>query len=148
MSDHKHWYDDVATPALLGAARHAYVTAIRARLADGGMDDIPRTGAALIGRIARNGSPRDVGGALRISKQAASQLVDTLVARGYVERRPDDEDRRRMSVELTGRGQAAAQEISEAVDEVDAQLAEHVTPAQLQSARAVLGALCDLGGEA
>ena len=43
-----------------------------------------------------------------MSKQAAGQLVDTLVLRGYLDRSPDPEDRRRMTVTLTERGAMAA----------------------------------------
>ena len=45
---------------------------------------------------------------LGISKQAVSQLIDTMVMRGYLERTPDAEDRRRMLLHLTPRGRAAA----------------------------------------
>ena len=41
---------------------------------------------------------------LGISKQAVSQLIDTMVMRGYLERTPDTEDRRRMLLTLTPRG--------------------------------------------
>ena len=43
----------------------------------------------------------DVVASLGMSKQAASQLIDTLVLREYLERRIDPEDRRRMGVRLT-----------------------------------------------
>ena len=44
---------------------------------------------------------------LGVSKQAAGQLVDTLVLRGYLERSVDPEDRRRLTLTLTERGMAA-----------------------------------------
>ena len=40
--------------------------------------------------------------------QAAGQLVDTLVMRGYLERQTDPDDRRRLVVRLTERGAEAA----------------------------------------
>lgn len=49
-----------------------------------------------------------------ISASAASQQVDRLVERGLLLRRDDPEDRRRLSLELTERGQQATGEISRA----------------------------------
>jgi DNA-binding MarR family transcriptional regulator len=133
-------------PPLLGAARRTYTSAIRAALFGAGFDDVPRRGGSLLGRIARSGHDlRDVAGELAVSKQAASQLVDTLVTRGYVERRPDPDDRRRVTVGLTDRGRAAAAEIRNAVERVDAELATKVSHQDLAGARAVLGAIVEMG---
>jgi DNA-binding MarR family transcriptional regulator len=57
-----------------------------------------------------------------VSTQDAEQLVDTLVARGYLERSLVIEDRRRLVLNLTDKGRAAADVIRSAVAEVDAQL--------------------------
>ena len=64
--------------------------------------------------------------------------------RGYVERRPDDGDRRRMIITLTPRGEAAAAASHAAVDRVDALLAADVGPADIATVRRVLGRLADL----
>ena len=42
-----------------------------------------------------------------ITKQSAGELVDDLVARGYVERFPDPDDRRAKLIRLTERGEEA-----------------------------------------
>jgi DNA-binding MarR family transcriptional regulator len=42
-----------------------------------------------------------------MTKQSAGEVVDDLVARGYVERIPDPDDRRAKIVRLTERGEAA-----------------------------------------
>jgi DNA-binding MarR family transcriptional regulator len=140
------WYEDVVLPPLLGAARRTYTAAIRAALIDAGFDDMPRSGGSVLGRIARQGrNLRDMAGELAVSKQAASQLVDTLVARGYVERAPDPDDRRRVTVGLTERGQAAAAEIRAAIDRVDAELATKVGDNDLATTRATLGILAEMG---
>ena len=99
-----HWFDDIAFPALLRGARATYGGAIRAALVDAGFDDVPRNGAFVIGGIARTGAPlgevvKDLGS----SKQAVGQLIDTLVARGYLDRSVDPDDRRRLTVTLTER---------------------------------------------
>jgi DNA-binding MarR family transcriptional regulator len=146
MDDQPLWYQDAVLPPLLGAARRTYVAAIRSALMDAGFDDVPRSGGSVLGRIARRGrNLGDVAGELAVSKQAASQLVDTLVTRGYVERTPDPDDRRRVTVGLTDRGRAAAAEIRQAVERVDAELATKVSQQDLGRARAVLGTLVEMG---
>ena len=142
------WFDDVAFPALLRAARATYGSAIRRALHDAGFDDVPRNGAFVLGGIARTGAPlgevvKDLGS----SKQAAGQLIDTLVARGYLDRAVDSDDRRRLTVMLTERGAAAARVIRSAVDGVDASLASRVSKQHVADARATLGALIAIGNE-
>jgi DNA-binding MarR family transcriptional regulator len=117
------WYDDVSMPALLRAARTTYGTVIRSALEEVGCPDVPRNGIFVIGAIARTGSPLgEIVAALGVSKQAAGQLVDTLVLRGYLDRAPDPDDRRRMTVSLTDRGQMAARASRSAIDRVDAEV--------------------------
>src|SRR5689334_16947678 len=108
---------------LLREARDAYTTAIRRHLAETGHADMPRAGARVIGRIAQGGlTVQEVGGAYGASRQAASQLVDSLVNTGYVTRVEDPDDRRRMHVRLTDRGADAAEQIRDAIDEIDTRL--------------------------
>ena len=96
---------DLALPTLLAQARLTHVREIRRRLAAAGFDDMPPTGVRVIGRLARGGTTvGEVAGAYDASKQAASKLVDSFVMRGYVDRVPAQEDRRRMNVVLTERG--------------------------------------------
>jgi len=141
------WVEDLVLPVLLAEARRTYGSAIRRALAAAGFDDMPRAGARVIGGIARGGGTplREVAVAQAVSKQAASQLVDTLVTRGYVVRVPDAGDRRRLSIALTDRGAAAAAEIRGAVDAVDAAFAAAVGPDEVERLRASLGALIALG---
>ena len=142
------WYADLVLPVLLGAARTTYGDAIRSALAAAGFHDMPRSGARAVGGIARQGAHlRDVAAELGISKQAASQLVDVLVLRGYCERIPDPEDRRRMTVGLTERGRDAAVEVNRAVGRVDAALLDRFGAQRLAQTREVLGGLVALGDE-
>jgi DNA-binding MarR family transcriptional regulator len=132
-------------PGLLRAARGPYTTAVRAALVDAGCDDLPRHGAYVIGGIAGSGTPLSVIiTQLGVSKQAAGQIVDTLVARGYLDRVPDPADRRRVTITLTPRGLAAAEVIRTSVGQVDADLARRVGARSVATARAVLAALIDL----
>jgi DNA-binding MarR family transcriptional regulator len=127
----------------LGEARRAYAVEIKRALQRAGFEDVPRSGAGVIGGIARNGAATQgrLARGTRVSKQAASQLVDTLVARGYVERAADPKDRRRVIVDLTDRGRLAAEAIRAAVEEVDAELLERLGAGGVESMRAGLGAL-------
>ncbi len=84
---------------------------------------------------------------LGVSKQAAGELVDTLVTRGYVERTIDPEDRRRLRVSLTERGDGAAAVVTAAVERTDAALLARVGPEYVAHTRATLAALIT-GGRA
>jgi DNA-binding MarR family transcriptional regulator len=133
-----HW----SFPALLRAARHAYGSAIRDALAEAGCDDVPRNGIFVLGAIARTGAPlSDIIEQLGLSKQAAGQLVDTLVIRGYLDRSIDPEDRRRLRVALTERGEAAATVIRAAVQRTDSALAARVGAEYVAHTRATLASL-------
>src|SRR3954447_18048609 len=136
---------EIVIPALLRAARGAYGKAISAQLATGGFDDVPRNGSYVLGGMVNHGG--SAGGLIRemgISKQVASQLIDTLVLRGYLERMPDTEDRRRVAIDVTERGRAAAAAIAAGVQAVDAELAALISAEQLAGMRAGLMALAGI----
>ncbi len=82
---------------------------------------------------------------VRVSKQAAGQLVDTLVLRGYLERTMDTEDRRKLTVTLTERGRAAAATQAAAREKIDAELLTRVGQENISSTRRTLAALIDMG---
>jgi DNA-binding MarR family transcriptional regulator len=131
-----------STPALLRAARQVYTAAVRRALAHAGCDDVPRNGSYVISATARRSTPlSEIIDQLGLSKQASGQLVDTLVARGYLDRSIDPNDRRRLVISLTERGHAAATVIRAAVDEVDADLTSRVGAAHLADMRNTLSAL-------
>jgi DNA-binding MarR family transcriptional regulator len=129
-------------PALLRGAGSVFGRAIRAALSESGHDDLPPNGPYVLGAIARTGAPLStVIRQLGVSKQTAGQLVDTLVLRGYLVREVDSEDRRRLVVQLTARGDAAAGVIRGAVEGVEAALANAVGPGRVEEARRVLEVL-------
>src|SRR6202050_3031154 len=123
------WYEDVPVPSLMREARGVYREAVGQALAAAGCDDVPRNGAFVLAGLDQSMpepkfSPQaDVVASLGLSKQAASQLIDTLVTREYLERRNDPVDRRRMEVRLTGRGRTGAKAIQTAIDAVEAAIA-------------------------
>ena len=137
--------DEISIPALLRAARGAYGHAIVSRLYAAGFDDMPRNGPFVLGGMANHSAAAgDLIRQLGVSKQAASQLIDTLVVRGYLERRVDDDDRRRITIELTDRGRAAADQVRDGVQAIDAELAELLSPADVAGLRSGLIALIDI----
>src|SRR5271156_6220500 len=111
MTTTKAVSDELVMPVLLRHARTTYGAAMRRALAEAGFDDIPGNGLYLIGGLALEREDIPLGQLireLRVSKQAAGQLVDTLVTRGYLDRAADKEDRRKLTVTLTERGREAA----------------------------------------
>lgn len=124
--------DDVPIPALLRAARGAYGHAIRRRLEGAGLQDLPRGAAFVLGGMGNHGV--SAGDLLRRFGARADELSDGLVARGYLERR-------KATLALTPRGEAAAREVRAGVEEVDRELAAQLTAAELDGLRAGLVAL-------
>jgi DNA-binding MarR family transcriptional regulator len=144
-SDQEPDLGDVPTPALLRAARGAYGQAIRRALRDRGIEDMPPNGPFVIGGIGNQGQPLGVlVQQLRVTKQAASALIDTLVLRDYLSRTTDPNDRRRVNVTLTDRGHEAADAVLAGVMAVDRELTELLGVTGLEQFRAGLLALCDI----
>ncbi len=148
MADDVDRYADWSLPALLRVARRTYGSAIGQTLAEFEFEDLPRNGAFVVGGIARSGAPlSEIIEHLGVSKQAAGQLVDTLVTRGYLDRAVDHRDRRRLTVTLTERGRNAAAAIRSAVDRVDDQLLEKMGDRSVAQTRATLVALIEGDGD-
>ena len=146
--DEHPWYETAVVPALLRHARTAYGSAMRTALAAIDCDDMPRNGMYVIGGLAMGagGVPLSrLVQELGVSKQAAGQLVDTLVLRGYLDRSVDAEDRRKISITLTPRGEAAAATQAAARERVDAELTARVGPDCVAAMRKALGTLCAIG---
>ncbi len=148
MPDEKPWYETIALPALLRHARTTYGVTMRKALDEAGYDDIPGNGLYLIGGLALGAEDVPLGQLikeLRISKQAAGQLVDALVTRGYLERSVDKVDRRKLTVTLTERGKAAAEVQTVARQRVDAELLASVGEQDVNRTRHTLAVLIDIG---
>jgi len=141
--------DQLSLAVLMRFARATYTQAMRDAFAALGCEDMPRNGTYVIGAIARGTLPMSqIVQDLDISKQAVGQLVDVLVLRGYLERTPDADDRRRLNLSLTERGQAVAQATSVAVKAIEAALTERVGAERIAHTRETLTALATLRGTA
>ena len=139
--------DDIGMPVLLRHARNTYGAAMRRALNDAGYDDIPGNGLYVIGGLALDRNDIPLGQLIRemrLSKQAAGQLVDTLVTRGYIDRSVDKDDRRKLTVTLTERGRAAAAAQRAAREKVDADLLAAVGKDDIDRTRRTLAVLCDM----
>lgn len=142
------WYEQIFIPALLRHARSTYGQGMRRALAAAGYDDIPANGLYIIGGLAIDREGITIGQLvreLRVTKQAAGQLVDTLVLRGYLDRVTDAEDRRKLIVTLTPRGRAAAETQGAARARIDAALAARVGAEDIAATRRALAALIEIG---
>ncbi|MFF4960901.1 MarR family winged helix-turn-helix transcriptional regulator [Streptomyces sp. NPDC001222] len=69
---------------------------------------------------------------LGVTKQAASQLVDEIVRKGYAERQPHPEDARARLIVLTGRGRACTRAAEEAAAEAVRPWAELLGEAEIR----------------
>ena len=149
MADLDYPLAAVPLPALLRHARTAYGSAMRHALEAAGYGDIPRNGLYVIGGLALGVGDVPLAALirdLRISKQAAGQLVDALVSRGYLARAVDEQDRRRLVVTLTERGRSAAATQAAARELVDAALLAKVGPQCIEHTRQALAALANMAG--
>lgn len=141
------WYETIVMPALLRHARSTYGAAMRRALEKAGFDDVPRNGLYVIGGLALGAGDVPLGQLvkeLRVSKQAAGQLVDTLVARGYLERAVDPGDRRKLTVTLTERGRAAAAAQAAAREAIDAELLARVGEEEVRRTRRTLAVMLEI----
>ena len=92
-----------------------------------------------------SGAPRqDLPAELGVTKQAVNLVIDTLVERGYLDRRAAPDDRRRVDLELTDRGREAAAAAWRGVEAVERQLEARVTRQQIDDMRTVLIALIEI----
>ncbi|WEN14025.1 hypothetical protein PY254_12350 [Rhodanobacter sp. AS-Z3] len=135
-------------PALLRHARTTYGVAMRRALESAGFSDIPANGLYVIGGLALGASDVPLSKLitdLRVSKQAAGQLVDALVTGGYLQRSVDPLDRRRLNITLTKRGRAAAVTQTAARKRIDAALTRRVGKEAMEITRSTLAALIEIG---
>jgi DNA-binding MarR family transcriptional regulator len=135
--------DDDEILVLLVRARGGYGNTIGKHLAAAGFDDLPRNGPFLLGAMASriDSQAVDIIRGLGVTRQAASQLIDVLVLRGYLSREINPDNRRRINVVLTEHGRAAAAAIRTGIAEVDAELAQMLSPDELAGLRAGLAGL-------
>jgi DNA-binding MarR family transcriptional regulator/catechol 2,3-dioxygenase-like lactoylglutathione lyase family enzyme len=137
--------EEFPTPTLMRMARGTYAQAIRAELHALGCHDLPRNGVFVLTALEASEESRpELPAELGVTKQAVSLVIDTLVTRGYLERRPGTTDRRRVDLELTDRGQEVVDTAARAVEAIDHQLEERLSREQIGATRAALIAMIEI----
>ena len=130
---------------LLGAAR-TLVDGIDAGVRARGFTDVrPAHGFAFALLSAGGATTMELAQHLDVTKQAASQMVEELVTKGYVERRPHPADARARLIVLTDKGWACTRAADEAAEESLRPWADALGPARLTALRADLTRLASPG---
>jgi DNA-binding MarR family transcriptional regulator len=127
---------------LLARARRSWIEQIRDRMAEAGFPGYRRTDAAVLGLLLRQPlAIGQLGEALGVSRQAARQLADGLVERGYAGFGTDPADSRRTLVVLTPSGVAYGRAIWMAQNALNETVRSRVSEADLAAAGTVLRAV-------
>ena len=120
------------------------VRRVSAGLADAGFDDLRPAHTAVFQHIQADGSHlTDLAERAQITKQSMSYLVDQLEHRGYLERRPDPNDRRATLICLTERGWDQVRTALTIIAGVEAEWTEKLGEERIEDLRAML---TELGG--
>ncbi|TDP29363.1 MarR family winged helix-turn-helix transcriptional regulator [Nocardia ignorata] len=126
-------------PLLLLAAAAQVTDAVQAGVAAAGFPDVRPTHGFAFVRVAPDGATvGEIAEHLGVTKQAASQLVDELVTKGYVERNPHPRDARARLITLTDRGWACTRAADAALGELTENWAETLGAGDLDQVRDAL----------
>ncbi len=123
-------------PLLLLAAAAEVTDAVNAGVIAAGFTDVrPAHGFAFV-RMAPDGATiGEIAEHLGVTKQAASQLVDELVTKGYADRNPHPRDARARLITLTDRGWACTRAADAALAEFAARWSHTLGPNALAQLR-------------
>ena len=109
--------DDAQSLAFgLLAASRALVDGVSAGVRARGFDDVrPAHGFAFARLSAGGATITQLAEHLGVTRQAAAQLVEELIAKGYIQRRPHPQDARARLIVLTEKGRACTQAAEAAI---------------------------------
>jgi DNA-binding MarR family transcriptional regulator len=132
---------------LLMLAARAFADDLHARLAAEGFPAM-RAGFGFMFRAIQDGepTPSELAARLGVSKQAVGKVLDEMEQRGFVERRPDQTDRRARRVRLTEHGRAASETAIRLGGQIEAVLASEVGQEQVAALRSALLAYVEAHG--
>ena len=127
-------------PGLLALSFRAVMDEVHERIANEGFDDVRPAHGFVFQLLSHRGGATavEIGEHLGVTKQAAVQLVDELVKRGYVQRRAHPTDRRSRTVALTDRGWRCIEHVVASSREVEQRWAELIGADRLADLRAGL----------
>ena len=101
-----------------------------------GLPQLSRTESMIMTHVQMNIiRPADIARSLRLTRQAVHQTINSLVARGIFELRPDAEDGRIRTVHLTEKGRAMRKDANRIVREVTDVLAYRIGQQQVDALR-------------
>jgi DNA-binding MarR family transcriptional regulator len=127
--------DHLALSTLVLSAASTLVEQIHTGVANRGFGaDLRPTHGFVFVRLAPSGATvGEIAEHLGVSKQAASQLVEELVGKGYVSRTPHPSDARARLIVLTGLGWACTRAADEAAAEAIAEWASILGPERVDA---------------
>jgi DNA-binding MarR family transcriptional regulator len=129
---------------LLLRARRAENAEMVARIRARGYPDLQPSYPALLANLDSEGANMTVLAAKSgISRQAASQQLAEIEARGYVELRPDPADGRAVIVDRTERGRRLLHDALEVVSDLEADYAKQVGRKRFDAMKQVLAELLE-----
>jgi len=136
----------ITLSALVLAAGNALVDGIQAGVVKRGFTDVRPAHGFAFARLAPAGATvSELAAHLSVTRQAAAQLVDELVAKGYVERRRHPDDGRAQLITLTERGWACTRAADEAATETVGAWAAIVGEERLRAVRHALAEIAPAG---
>jgi DNA-binding MarR family transcriptional regulator len=136
----------VTLSALVLAAGNALVDGIHAGVVERGFTDLRPAHGFAFARLAPAGATvSELAAHLGVTRQAAAQLVDELVAKGYVERRRHPDDGRAQLITLTERGWACTRAAEAAATETVGTWAAILGEERLRAVRHALAEIAPAG---
>ena len=127
--------------ALLAVALHGAEHRHLELMAEAGFDDVRRAHNAVLANLPADGARlTELAEAAGITKQAMAELVDDLVAKGYVAKVADPTDGRAKRIVWAERGEAAHRATLAAFATIDAEVAAVVGADGVARLRRLLGA--------
>ena len=130
-------------PPLIGALLRMPLETVRRRmlqrLHENGFDDLEAAHLVVLQYPGPQGKrPSELAAELQISKQALNYLLGGLERLGYLERRPDPDDRRSKRIALTPKGLAIVPVIRGAVGEIETAWAKQLGRMRFAELRSLL----------
>lgn len=134
---------DPSTPTLLRTAYNVISAAIYRAVTETAASDLrPAHGNAMEMLAIEDGLRlTDIAARAAMAPQSMGELVDDLVAKGYLQRREDPADRRAKRIYLTPKGHAAADASRTALREVEEEIRTALGTRQYQDMRSHLAVI-------
>jgi DNA-binding MarR family transcriptional regulator len=127
---------DLPLARLFAIAYRLLIDGLHDRLQTRGWTDVrPAYGFVLLAVRDQPASVTGLASLMGMTKQAASKLVETMVAGGYLERGEDPEDGRQRPVHLTARGDELLRSVEQIYSELEARWADVIGAPHIQRMR-------------